>query len=55
MNEDGELDHGQDAGAFSYSLVATMPIVATDVGAATLYYEPKKKAVAKAKSIQVTP
>jgi hypothetical protein len=33
-----------------------MPIVAADGGAeATLYYEPKKKAVAKAKMIQVTP
>jgi hypothetical protein len=50
-----ELGAGATA-AFSYALVATMPIVAADGGAeATLYYEPKKKVVAKAKMIQVTP
>jgi hypothetical protein len=50
-----ELGAGATA-AFSYALVATMPIVAADGGAeATLYYEPKKKVVAKDKMIQVTP
>jgi hypothetical protein len=41
--------------AFTYHLVATMPVTASDGGAqATLYYEPTQKAVAPAQQLVVT-